>query len=222
MNSTAQPIVHSSRTDMFQREATWRLGAQALEREGGEPADAPWWARLLRFYLRLIVPWAVRGIERGGSARFPYDKIVEVRLCFDPTRADDTRHRCDIRLADRRRASFYSTHFVSFDTFEDRAATYVPLARGLVARVAEANPACRFRSGKRPVVYWTEHAVLLALFALLVFVLALVGGSAFSDLVVVKLGIIAGFIPVMIAYTRKNRPGRFDPAAIPPQVLPGS
>jgi hypothetical protein len=221
MTMSAQPIVHSARADMFQREATWRLGPDALEREGGEPADAPWWAHLLRFYLRIIVPWAVRGIEAGGSARFPYASIVELRLCFDPTRADDTRHRCDVRLADRRRVSFYSTHFASVMNFEDRAATYVPLVRGLVARVAEANPGCRFRSGKRPVVYWTEHAVLLALFALLVFVLALVGGSAFSDLVLVKLGVIAGFIPVMIAYTRKNRPGRFDPAAIPAQVLPG-
>jgi hypothetical protein len=56
MNSSAQPIVHNARADMFQREATWRLGAQALEREGGEPAAAPWWVRILRLYLRPIIP----------------------------------------------------------------------------------------------------------------------------------------------------------------------
>jgi hypothetical protein len=220
MSGLAESIVHAARTDMFQREAVWRLGPDALEREGGEPADAPWWAHLLRFYLRLIVPWAVRRIDKGGSARFPYAAIVELRLCFDPTRADDARYRCDVRLANRQKASFYSTHFKGVFDFEDRAATYRPLARGLVARVAAANPACRFRSGKRPFVYWAEHIFLLAMFALLVFVLALVGGAAFSDLVWAKLAIIAGFIPVMIMYTRKNYPRPFDPAAIPAEVLP--
>jgi hypothetical protein len=222
MNSFTQPIVHSTRADMFQREATWRLGADALEREGGEPAAPPWWAHVLRLYLRLIIPWAVRAIDPGGSARFPYGSIVELRLCFDPTRFDTVRHRCDVRLADRSRARFYSTHFVSVMEFEDRAASYVPLVRALVARVAAANPACRFRSGKRPVVYWSEHAFLLAMVALLVFVLALVGGVAITDLFLLKLGVTVAFVPVLIAYTRKNRPSSFDPQAIPAQVLPGS
>jgi hypothetical protein len=221
MNIAAQPVVHSARADMFQREAAWRLGLDALDREGGEPATAPWWAHLMRFYLRLIVPWAVRAIEPGGRASFPCASIVELRLCFDPTRFDDTRHRCDIRLADRRRASFYSTHFVSVAEFEDRAATYVPLVRALVAQVAAASPACRFRAGKRPIVYWAEHAVLAALVALLVCVLALVGGVAITDLFLAKLAIVVAFIPVMIAYTRKNRPRQFDPDAIPAEVLPG-
>jgi hypothetical protein len=189
--------------------------------EGGEPADAPWWAQLLRGYLRLIVPWAIRRIEPGGSARFPYAAITELRLCFDPTRFDDTRHRCDVRLANGRGSSFYSTHYVSAVRFEDRAATYVPLVRELVARVSAANPNCRFRSGKRPVVYWAEHIFLLVMILLLVMVLGLVGGVAFSDLVLVKLGIIVGFIPLMIMYTRKNWPRRFDPAVIPADALPG-
>jgi hypothetical protein len=62
---------------------------------------------------------------------------------------------------------------------------------------------------------------LLALIALLVFVVALVGGVAITDLFLVKLGVIMAFIPVMIAYTRKNRPGFFHPHAIPDKVLPG-
>ena len=221
MNMAVDPVIHSARADMFQREATWRLGPDALERAGGEPADAPWWAHVLRFYLRLIVPFAIRRIEKGGSARFPYASIKELRICFDPTRFDDTRHRCDVRLADGQKASFYSTHFVSVTDFEDRAATYVPFVRELIARTSAANPACRFRSGKRPFVYWAEHVLLLVMLLLLVLVLGLVGGVALSNLVLVKLGIIATFIPVMIMYTRKNWPRRFDPAAIPAEALPG-
>jgi hypothetical protein len=221
MNAGAERISHAARSDMFQREAIWRLGPDALEREGGEPADAPWWAHLARFYLRLLIPWAVRGIERGGSASFPYALISDLRLCFDPTRADDTRYRCDLRLVEGRKASFYSTHYVSVGEFEDRAATYVPLVRGLVARAAAANPACRFYSGKRPWTYWATHVFLLTMLLLLVFVFGLVGSVAFNDLVLVKLGIIAAYIPVMIMYSRKNWPRRFDSAAIPADVLPG-
>ena len=40
MNSATQPIAHSTRSDMFQRESIWRLSEHALEREGGEPVDA--------------------------------------------------------------------------------------------------------------------------------------------------------------------------------------
>jgi hypothetical protein len=52
-------------------------------------------------------------------------------------------------------------------------------------------------------------------------VLGVIGGAAFSDLVLVKLGIVAAFIPLMIMYTRKNWPRRFDPAAIPREAMPG-
>jgi hypothetical protein len=98
----------------------------------------------------------------------------------------------------------------------------VPLVRALVERVTAANPDCRFLSGKHPLVCWSEHAFLLAMVALLVFVLALVGAVAISDLFLTKLAVTVAFVPVLIAYTRKNRPGAFDPRAIPPQLLPGA
>ena len=65
MNHGRRSGIHSARADMFQREATWRLGTEALERGGGEPATAPWWAHVLRFYLRLIVPFAMADREGG-------------------------------------------------------------------------------------------------------------------------------------------------------------
>jgi hypothetical protein len=38
--------------------------------------------------------------EPGGSARFPYASIVQMRhASFDPTRFGSGRHRCDLRLA---------------------------------------------------------------------------------------------------------------------------
>lgn len=213
-------LAHASRANVFQREATWRLGADALERQGGEPADAPWFAHALRLFLRLIWPWSGIRIDRGGALRLPYAGIAELRLSFDPTRADTRRHRCDVTLRDGERATIWSTHYVSFGAFEDRAATYTPLVRGLAGRAAVANPGCAFRAGKRPLAYWAEHAFLIAMAALLVWVLALVGGSGLSELVLIKLGIVVALIPLALAYARKNRPRRFEPNAIPRGVLP--
>lgn len=220
MNTPVEPVAHRARASIFQREATWRLGSDALERAGGKAAKAPWWAHLARFVVRLMVPWALDPIERGGPARFPYAEVKELRLCFDPTRFDTARHRCNLRLADGRKARLFSTHYLTVGEFEDRAASYVPLVRGLVARIAAANPACRLRSGKSRFAYWAEHIFLLVMVAALVFVLFLVGGQGLSELAWVKLSIIVSFIPVMLLYTRKNWPRQFEPDAIPDDALP--
>jgi hypothetical protein len=217
----ATPPSHSARANLYQNEAHWRLGTDALERSGGEPADAPWWARLIRFYLLLIVPWAIDRIDKGGPARFPYAQIKELRLTYEPTRIDDNRHSCWIKLATGEKASFFSTHFSGVADFEDRGATYVPLVRGLAMRVARANPACRFWAGKSRFAYWAWHIFLLAMVLLLIFVMGHLAGFKLSDLVLAKLAILIGFIPLMALYTRKNYPRRFTPPDIPPQVLPG-
>jgi len=213
-------LTHASRANVFQREATWCLTADALERRGGEPADAPWSAHALRFYLRLLWPWSGIRIDRGGPARFPYREIAEIRLLFDPTRFDAQRHRCDITPRSGTRVSLWSTHYVSVGEFEDRGASYRPFVRALVAHAAAASPACRFRAGKKPLVYWAEQIFLAAMAALLVFVLALVGGSGLSDLVLLKLAIVAAMIPLALRYARKNRPRSFAPGQIPPDLLP--
>lgn len=219
MNDTAPALTHASRANIFQTDARWRLTADALEREGGEPADAPRLAHALRLFLRLIFPWGGIRIEKGGPARFPYADIAELRLSFDPTRFDANRHRCDIKSRDGR-ATLWSTHYVSIGEFEDRAVTYRSLACALVARVAAANPDCAFRAGKRPLVYWAEHTFLLAMSTLAVFVVASFGGSAISELVWLKIAIVAGMIPLALIYARKNRPRRFEPSKIPDDVLP--
>lgn len=212
--------VHASRANVFQREATWRLSGDMLTREGGEPADAGWFPRAMRIFLRILLPWYVILIEAGGPAQFRCADIVRMRLRFDPTRFDHERHRCEITMRDRTKVSIWSTHYVSAGEFENRAATYTPLVRALVAHTAAANPACDFRIGKKAILFWAEFAFLLAMFTLLVFVLMAFGGYGLSGLVIVKLIIVVSFIPLLLRYMRKNRPGRFSPEAIPDDALP--
>jgi hypothetical protein len=143
-----------------------------------------------------------------------------VRLSYVPPRVDSARYRCDLTMRSGGKIAILSTHYAGLADFEDRAATYAPFVRALIAKVAAANPSTRFRSGKNPIVYSAEYLFLLAMVALLVYVLSMTGYMPLSDSSWAKLFIIIGFIPLLVVYTRKNWPRGFTADAIPQDVLP--
>jgi hypothetical protein len=196
MDMLTDAIIHRVRTSLIEKETIWRLTPDVLERE------------------------QVLKDGKGLTVRYPYRDIREIRLSFAPTRVDRARYRCDFQIKNGTLAAILSTHYVGLANFEDRGATYAPLVRALIERVAAANPACKFEAGKRPGTYWGEHIFLFLMVLLLVFVIGAVGGASLSTLVLVKLGILVTYVPVMILYTRKNWPRSFDPDAIPPDLLP--
>lgn len=196
MEPTPDVITHRVRSSVLERETSWRLMPDALERE------------------------QVLKDGKDLTVRYPYRDIREIRLSFAPSRVDSRRYRCDFQLTNGTLAAILSSHYAGIADFEDRGATYVPLVRGLIAHVAAANPKCKFEAGKRPGTYWGEHIFLFLMLMLLVFVLGAVGGLSLSHLVLVKLGILVTYIPLMILYTRKNWPRSFDPTAIPAEIMP--
>jgi hypothetical protein len=196
MNDIASLPTHTVRASLLEHEAVWRLEDDALVLQGGPAADA------------------------DSVLRFPYREIVRLRLSYEPSRVDGERYRCDLRMRSGQQLVIMSTHYVGFADFENRAASYVPFVRALVARVAQENPAARFRSGKKLVTFWAEHIFLAMMVALLIFVLIAIGTSSLSDSSWSKLWMILGSIPLLIAYTRKNRPRPFKPDAIPQDVMP--
>ncbi|MCC6888830.1 MAG: hypothetical protein IT536_09870 [Hyphomicrobiales bacterium] len=185
-----------ARANVLESEGIWRLDADALELRGGPTAGPD---------VRL---------------RFPYRDVTGVRLSYAPSRADAARYRCDITLRSGQRLAIVSTHYAGFADFEDRAATYIPFVRELIAKVAAANPRARFRSGKNTAIFIAEHLFLLAMVALLVGVLGLVGAIPLSESTWTKLFIVLGSIPLLIVYFRKNWPRSFHPDASPAEVLP--
>jgi hypothetical protein len=196
MDMLTDVITHRVRTSILEQETVWRLTPDALERE------------------------QVLKDGKSLTVRYPYQDIREIRLSFAPTRVDRLRYRCDFQLKNGVLVAILSTHYAGFANFEDRAATYTPLVRGLIERVAAANPACKFEAGKRPGTYWGEHIFLFLMVLLLVLVIGAVGGASLSTLVMVKLGIVVFYIPVLILYTRKNWPRSFKPSAVPDDLLP--
>jgi hypothetical protein len=196
VNELADPPSYVARANALEYEAIWRLLPDALELQGGPTAGA------------------------DVVLRFPYRDITGVRLSYAPSRFDHARYRCDLRMRWGQQIAILSTHYAGIADFEDRAATYGPFMRGLIARVGAANPAASFRSGKNPVAYALEHLFLFAMVVLLVFVLSTIGFAYVGETSWVKFFIITASIPLLIVYARKNWPGRFRPDAIPEDVLP--
>lgn len=116
--SAPEPITHRVRVSVIESETAWRIAPNALEREelGG----------------------------KGTLVRYPYADIQALRLTFAPSRVDSARYRCDVQLKNGTLAAIVSTHYAGIGDFEDRGATYGPLVRALIRRVAAANPDCRF------------------------------------------------------------------------------
>jgi hypothetical protein len=188
----AAPTVYSCRRSAFGNEAGWTLGPNALVRA-----------------------------EAGQAAQHvPYGDVEELRLRFDPVRFDRRRYRCDIRRKDGRRLTVRSTSYVSFGTFEDRGERYAPFVRALVARVAEAAPACRFRTGKPPVAYWLRHIAALAALMLLAAAVAVVAELPPNFSAALKLGMIALYVPVAWRLAGRDLPRTFAAERIPAGVLP--
>jgi hypothetical protein len=182
---------YAARRSTFEKTTVWRLHEAAME-------------------------IATEGTE---PIRLAYADILRMRLTYDPTRLSDVRHRCEVTARDGRRFRIVSATYVRLATFESQAAVYVPFVRSLAARIAAANPQAAFLTGKSPPVYYAEQAILAALVVILAVVLFTIG-LPLSDLLFVKLILIATLVPFAVKYAVRNRPGRFDPQAIPDAVLP--
>ena len=195
MNELAGPRSYVARANALEYEAIWRLQPDALELQGG-PTAGP-----------------------DVVLRFPYRDIAGVRLSYAPSRADHARYRCDLRMRSGQQIAILSTHYAGIADFEDRAATYAPFVRALIARVAAANPrrasvaaASRSPIGRAPLPAGDGrlHGVRAVADRL----------RAAQRILLAKFAFILASIPLLIVYTRKNWPSRFKPDTTPKDVLP--
>jgi hypothetical protein len=184
-------ISHSVRRSVLEQEITWTVTPDVLER--AEQGKAP--------------------------ASYPLAEVRALRIAYDPTRVDDARHWCEITLRDGTVMRIVSSHFRGLADFEDRGKTYSAMTRSLIAALGQKNPACTFNAGKRKASYIGEILFLVAALVLLAAVMLTIGLGT-SEIVLAKLTILAGMVPVAIAYVRKNRPRQFTPDHIPDDALP--
>ena len=150
----------------------------------------------------------------------PYRHVQRLRLAFAPGRFQTERFLMELRGASSRLV-ITNMHFVRIGQFENRAETFFPLVRQVVAGVHAQNPAAQFSAGEQPSLYWLMlglNAAVFGLLAMIVLFLPIVPGNLPLS-ALVKAGILVFSLPMLLSWAINARPRRFDPSKELEKVL---
>ncbi len=186
------PPVYATRNDAFSPAVVWRLEGGNLWIESG---TAP---------LRVVNLSAVR----------------EVRLEFAPTRPERNRYRCQLRLRNGATETIFNRTYRGVMDFLDTSEAYRTFVPGVLSAVAKHAPACRFLAGATPANYALGVAGFIFTSAVLALILGILVIAGLWWWAVVKVGLIAFYLPTAWRWLRRNRELRFDPDKPPMEVLP--
>ena len=184
-------IEHAVRVSALEKECTWKLDGDTLRVSSEERP-----------------PYSI-----------PLAEISTLRLSFDPTRFQTNRFRCHLYNANGKCGMIQNENYKGIADFEDRSTSYVAFVRALIPRIASMNPRCVFKTGTSNLNWWAQAIFLFFIFSLLLLVMFMLY-TAIGPLVIVKLIIIAFFVPVAIRWFLRNKPKSFPADEIPPGLLP--
>lgn len=184
-------VSHTVRVSALEPEKTWKLDGDTL--------------------------WMC--VEGQPDTALPLAAILKLRLSYDPSRIERNLFRCRLYNTGGKCATIQNVHYQGIASFGDRTDTYLPFVRALTIRLASLNPLCEFISGTSHLSWWAHFIFLAVAFGFLAFVLVLLY-SAVGPLAILKLFIIAFFIPATIRWFTKNWPRKFAPHEIPANLLP--
>jgi hypothetical protein len=192
MGDSTDAPVYTARANAFVEVRTYRLTEDALTwEEEGKPLDGAF-----------------------------FDQIAEVRLAYAPTRVVTRRYRAQVILKAGGMAELSNMSYRGFADFEDRSAAYVAFVTELHRRLAAEGQNVRYRGGNSPLGYVANLLITAFTFLGLGAVLLLIPIVALPGIVIVKLAIIAAFVPTLVRFIQRARPIAYDPLNIPRALLP--
>lgn len=147
-----------------------------------------------------------------------YSSIRSIRLCYMPDRMRTNNYQCHIET-DKDKLQLMSWSYVSLANFKEDKENYRALVLELIARVHAANPRVLLLSGRPRGAYYGSIFFMAVAFIVLAILFSKLGASI-SGLSWLKLALLLLMIPLAISYIKKNKPGNFSAAAVPPSLLP--
>lgn len=192
MSDTIDPTVYRLRANAFVKPRSYRLTEDALTWED----------------------------DGGKSDGVFYDGIAEVRLAFAPTRLATNRYRAWIVLRAGGTVELFNLDYRGLADFADRSREYVAFLTELHKRLAAHGKEVIYRHGNSVAGFVGNVALTIFIFVAigLAFLLLFTWGGPL--VAIVKLAIVLYFVPVLVRYIRRARPGSYDPLALPAAVLP--
>jgi hypothetical protein len=175
------------------------------------------YAQEARFEMKRDVLAVTQGSRSGD---FAYGDITMVRLLYKPRNTTNEGYQAKLYRKDRRTVGLTNLTWKSLVDLDRQDADYATFVKTLIQRIATANPNVVLEAGMpRWLHILTAVAGGIAMIALvLVGIAALRQGGWPMALMTVAIG--AYFVWWTWRYLGRNRPRRFRPDAIPPDVMP--
>jgi hypothetical protein len=150
----------------------------------------------------------------------PLAAVHALRLDFAPTRPERNRFRCRLTLHGGTTLTFFNRTFAGFADFRETSADYVAFVQALVAALRQHSPQCQFIAGAT----WPSYLFNLAATAFVFLCFAAISWFLLrvnlTWLIALKVLILLFYVPTLLRWVARNRPRRFHPVTIPPDLLP--
>ena len=167
-----------------------------------------------------LAPDALEWRKGGMAGRTPYRDVRRIRLSFRPMTMQNYRFVTDVWPDSGPKLQIASTSWKSLVEHQRLDAEYSAFVSELSRHVGAAGGNTAFDTGSPAFLYWPGVVIFIgAAFALAALSVRALqqqawGGAAF----------IAAFFALFLYqagnFFRRNRPGTFDPDAVPPLLLP--
>jgi hypothetical protein len=150
----------------------------------------------------------------------PYDRVRRLRLSFRPATMQGYRFIAELWPASGPKLVIASTSARSMFDHARQDAAYSAFVVALCRRIGAAGGQATLEAGSSPLIYWPGVIV----FAVASFGLAALAVRALAVQAFVPAAVIAGFLALFLwqsgNFFRRNRPQKFSPDFVPPEVLP--
>ncbi|MDD5365482.1 MAG: hypothetical protein PHR30_09100 [Gallionellaceae bacterium] len=157
---------------------------------------------------------------KGGAGQVAYADLAEVRLSYAPTRVQKNRYFLTLSTGHDAALQISNENYLGLADFQDCSPSYRIFVTELHRSIAAANPGVRFEAGSTGMqrsLHWLLTGFILLVLAAAALAFITLG---LYWLVLVKVGIIAYYLPTLKRYLGINKPRRYAPSAIPEEMLP--
>ncbi len=158
----------------------------------------------------------------SDSGRIPYEHIKRVRLSYRPRSMQRHRFVTELWTHNGPKVTIISTSWKSMTELERLDGPYRDFVLALHRHLAARAAPIEFIGGNNPIKFWVSVVVFAGLMAGL---LGVIIRAVQQDAHVAAL-LIVGFMVVFFLqagnYFRRNRPVRYRPDAVPPELLPNA
>lgn len=149
-----------------------------------------------------------------------YDGIAEVRLAFAPTRLAANRYRAQIIFKAGGMAELFNMDYRGLANFADLSGEYTAFLTELHKRLAVHGRNVIYRQGNSVAGFVGNIALTVFIFVMIALAFLLLFTWGGPLVAIAKLAILLFFVPLLVRYILRARPGTYDPLALPVAVLP--